>query len=260
MSAKGYGEIGEVSSSGEFCMKTKQHRGFTLIEILVVIAIIMVLAGLLFAVFGRVRENARKTNCASNMKQLFTAVQLYMQPYDETMPLRFADFSPENNTFEPGNGERGWAQVLQPFIKDTQVFGCPSDGSGVTLDPDTSFTDYAYNAALGYVSPSIGPRTLADIKRPELTILFIETLPGNAGNSRPTNLGQTGLITGGSALTDTKLARHNGGSNIIFCDGHAKWHKAESDTESSLIYAANTPFNQSGESPTFHVTDEVTYP
>ena len=238
----------------------KRRNGFTLIELLVVIAIISLLAALLFAAFSRVRENGRKTNCASNMKQLQMAVMQYMQPYDETMPLRFTDYAPYNNTFDPGSGEKGWAQSLQPFIQNTQVFGCPSDSSATTTDPNTSFTDYAYNGALSFNPPNIGPLTLADIKSPERTILFIETLPGNAGNSRPTALNRTGLITGASALTDTKLARHLSGSNLAFCDGHVKWYKAESDTESSKIYAANTPFSQSGENPTFHVDDSVTYP
>ena len=236
------------------------RQGFTLIELLVVIAIVAVLAGLLMAAMGRVRENARKSNCASNLKQLQIAVSLYQQPYDETMPLRFTDFLPANNTFDPGNGERGWAQAIQPQVQNTQVFGCPSEGSGITNDPNTSFVDYAYNGALGYVSPSIGPRTLADIKSPELTILFTETPPGSAANSQPTSLNHSGPLTGAAALTNAKLARHNGGSNFAFVDGHVKWYKAENDNESSNIYAADTPFNQSGANPTFHADDSVNYP
>ncbi len=244
-------------------MQNRQNlarKAFTLVELLVVIAIISLLAALLFGAMTRVRENARKTNCLSNMKQLQMAVSIYQQPYDETMPLSFADFDPANNTFEPGNGEKGWAQSLQPFIQNTQVFGCPNDSSLVTNDPATSFSDYAYNRALGYVSANIGPRTLADIKSPELTILFSEADPGSAASSQPTNLNKSGLLTGAAALTGSKLARHSGGSNFVFCDGHAKWYPADSDTESSKIYAANTPFNISGDSPTFHADDQVTYP
>ena len=237
-----------------------KRKAFTLVELLVVIAIISLLAALLFGAITRVRENARKTNCLSNMKQLQMAVSIYQQPYDETMPLSFADFDPANNIFEPANGEKGWAQSLQPYIQNTQVFGCPNDSSGVTSDPATSFSDYAYNRALGYVSADIPPRTLADIQSAELTILFSEAEPGNASSSQPTNLNKSGLLTGAAALTGSKLARHMGGSNLVFCDGHAKWYSSVSDTESSKIYAPNTPFKISGESPTFHATDDVTYP
>lgn len=236
-------------------------RGFTLIEILVVIAIISLLAGLLFAGFSRARENGRKTNCLSNLRQLQMATMQYVNINDETMPLRFADFEPANNTWEPAKGEKAWTEALQPYIQNTQVFNCPSEGSGATSDPTTNFTDYAYNRALSNLdNNTAGPRTLADISDSEKTIMFLETPPGDPTNSRPETLNHNGLLTGAAALTNTKLARHLSGSNFAFCDGHVKWYAAESDTESSKIYAANTPFKISGDSPTLHASDAVTYP
>ena len=53
--------------------------GFTLIELLVVIAIIAILAAILFPVFGRARENARRSSCASNIRQLGLAAMQYTQ-------------------------------------------------------------------------------------------------------------------------------------------------------------------------------------
>lgn len=75
-------------------LKTKAHnadrskgsKGFTLIEILVVIAIIALLAAILFPVFARARENARRTSCASNLKQIGLGIMQYTQDYDERMP------------------------------------------------------------------------------------------------------------------------------------------------------------------------------
>jgi len=63
-----------------------ERKGFTLIELLVVIAIIAILAAILFPVFARARENARKTNCQSNLKQLGVACLAYAQDYDECFP------------------------------------------------------------------------------------------------------------------------------------------------------------------------------
>ena len=60
--------------------------GFTLIELLVVIAIIAILAAILFPVFQKVRENARRTVCLSNEKQLGLAFIQYVQDSDETFP------------------------------------------------------------------------------------------------------------------------------------------------------------------------------
>src|SRR5687767_16034754 len=66
-------------------------RGFTLIELLVVIAIIAIIAAILFPVFARARENARRSACSSNMKQLGLAVIQYAQDYDEIMPPAYLD-------------------------------------------------------------------------------------------------------------------------------------------------------------------------
>jgi prepilin-type N-terminal cleavage/methylation domain-containing protein len=64
--------------------------GFTLIELLVVIAIIAILAAILFPVFARARENARRSSCASNLKQVALSWIQYAQDYDErVVPYRF---------------------------------------------------------------------------------------------------------------------------------------------------------------------------
>jgi prepilin-type N-terminal cleavage/methylation domain-containing protein len=64
-----------------------RQRGFTLIELLVVIGIISVLAAILFPVFGRARENARRSSCKSNLKQIGLGIMQYTQDYDEMMPM-----------------------------------------------------------------------------------------------------------------------------------------------------------------------------
>mgnify|MGYP001548207113 CR=1 FL=1 len=64
-----------------------KRRAFTLIEMLVVVAIIAVLAAILFPVFARARENARRASCQSNLKQIALGIFMYAQDYDERMPL-----------------------------------------------------------------------------------------------------------------------------------------------------------------------------
>ncbi len=64
----------------------RQRLGFTLIEMLVVIAIISILAAILFPVFQKVRENARAISCASNEKQLALGVLMYAQDANEALP------------------------------------------------------------------------------------------------------------------------------------------------------------------------------
>src|SRR5689334_13011973 len=87
------------------------HRGFTLIELLVVIAIIALLAAILFPVFARARENARRSSCLNNLKQIGIGIAQYSQDYDETMvPVEVGTSSTET-----------WHTLLQPYLKSQQI-------------------------------------------------------------------------------------------------------------------------------------------
>jgi prepilin-type N-terminal cleavage/methylation domain-containing protein len=89
------------------------RKGFTLIELLVVIAIIAILAAILFPVFAQAREKARQTVCASNLKQLGIAQQMYLQDFDEQFFVRPRDNSVPNRYWQ----EDWWPFLLIPYIK-----------------------------------------------------------------------------------------------------------------------------------------------
>jgi len=94
-------------------------RGFTLIELLVVIGIIAVLAAIIFPVFSRAKESARRAVCISNLKQLGMAFQMY---------------------YEDNEGLPVWASAIKPYAGDTRIFLCPCDGSkGQRLDKTGEF-------------------------------------------------------------------------------------------------------------------------
>src|SRR5689334_25398731 len=97
----------------------RPRRAFTLIELLVVIAIIAILAAILFPVFARARENARRSSCQSNEKQIGLGILQYVQDYDERYPLSRVDNS--------GITRNTWYGMIQPYVKSTQLFQCPSD-------------------------------------------------------------------------------------------------------------------------------------
>src|SRR5687767_1320699 len=94
----------------------QRRRAFTLIELLVVIAVIAVLAAILFPVFAQAREVARKTACASNVRQLGTAFAMYAQDYDDTLPL--ASYTGAPGSTKPDNfGAFRWPWQVLPYIK-----------------------------------------------------------------------------------------------------------------------------------------------
>jgi prepilin-type N-terminal cleavage/methylation domain-containing protein len=86
-----------------------RRQAFTLVELLVSIAIIALLAAILFPVFGSARAAARRTVCISNLRQLSLALQMYRQDYGELPP----HLSTAN----------------QAYVKDARMFVCPNDSA-----------------------------------------------------------------------------------------------------------------------------------
>ncbi|RYG65917.1 DUF1559 domain-containing protein, partial [bacterium] len=131
---------------------SSRNNGFTLIELLVVIAIIAILAAILFPVFGRARENARRSSCQSNLKQIGLGIMQYTQDYDETMPRTFC--GPGNGIAESNTSTIfKWMDSVFPYIKSEQIFSCPSDPvnkpytyyKNLTATDSKKFGSYAAN-------------------------------------------------------------------------------------------------------------------
>ena len=119
--------------------RTDQRRpsGFTLIEMLVVIAIVSIVAALLFPVFAKARERAREASALSNLRQIGSALHLYTADYDEHLPNRWPLWNGYKEFYWRVEGGDLPAH-LNPYVKNTAVWYSPEDR--LTQRGPTSFT------------------------------------------------------------------------------------------------------------------------
>lgn len=245
-----------------FGKNPRSPHGFTLIELLVVIAIIALLAAILFPVFARARENARRSSCQSNLKQIGLAFEQYIMDYDERYPIYFTnDDGLPSLAFNAGGLDKGWAEMLNPYTKSKRVFQCPSDRlfQGTTNEANMfgSYSDYAYNPQLSGNAHEGGGKknkSKADIRYASLTVLASElgcdggwcfygtsaNVYQNFGESTGQDsipqlalLGYAGVNSRG--LTASPIV-HLEGSNFLFTDGHVKWVKGVNELTASGVW------------------------
>jgi len=225
----------------------RKRRGFTLIELLVVISIISLLAAILFPVFARARENARKASCLSNIRQIGLGMMQYSQDYDERLPrmsicggpmLESGVASPSSTASactEPDQRVHLWMHVIYPYVKSAGVFNCPSASITDYSQPfDGSYEqmiNYGYNFYLNMDDSGnqVG-RNLASIPQAGNTVMIAESsnyrtdpdskcIPGHINTTFPE---LDWCTTTGANTGDAPLARHFDRTNVAYVDGHAK--------------------------------------
>jgi prepilin-type N-terminal cleavage/methylation domain-containing protein/prepilin-type processing-associated H-X9-DG protein len=107
-------------------------RAFTLIELLVVIAIIAILAAILFPVFAQAKKAAKKTGDLSNLKQLGTALMLYMGDTDDTPPQTTWNEKDPITRVRLHSAKVHWSWTMQPYVKNLDIFYSPGDPNPAT--------------------------------------------------------------------------------------------------------------------------------
>jgi prepilin-type N-terminal cleavage/methylation domain-containing protein/prepilin-type processing-associated H-X9-DG protein len=195
---------------------TKGRPGFTLIELLVVIAIIAILAAILFPVFGRARENARKTSCASNLKQIGLGWTMYAQDYDERM-MRASVATPGKTYYWWGSYDgttlRNEEGPLYPYMKSAQIQACPSFDN--VLRASLGLTGYTFN--YGNLGSS---QSLSAVQDPTRTLLFADGAQISFSDYKTVQAST--YSDPPSANFPTFHGRHNGMGNVLWVDGHVK--------------------------------------
>lgn len=220
----------------------KSAKGFTLIEVLVVVVIISILAGMLLPALGQSREKGREITCLNNLKQIGIAIDLYTHDWDEYTPAAYKWV---------GMSTVGVIYAsLNNYLNYSEVFWCPSSGNdrqwdGTGTIAKTEGVSYGFNWYGTQYDGSIGKwrgffssqqgaagysKNLIEVKAPEQLIAVADSYHDNVHES-------TIALDGTVAYGPSGL--HHGGSNVLFADGHVKWHNYDYLTNTPEIWNSN---------------------
>ncbi len=189
-------------------MYRKLRAGFTLIELVVVISIILILAAMLLPVFEQAVKAAEAVSCLANVRHLALASQLYTDDYDGRLPPALIEI--------PNSTQKNcWDVLLLPYIDNQQIYLCPADENPTAGPAYTNSLMHSYGINLdvamvgGYPGASLQS---TQIPRPCETILFFDL-------AQPYSYGWRASW---GNMSQYVAARHNQASNFAFCAGNAK--------------------------------------
>lgn len=213
--------------------RARARSGFSLIELLAVISVIAVLGALLFVMLGNVIESARKTTCASNLRQLASGHQAYVADNEGWIITGYKDGE---------GGESTWTFRLAPYLNMTNKqlrfeneLQCPvayaGFGDNGGFQGKGQGLTYGLNACLGSRGGGTSaPFKMSSIEQPSKLILF--------GDQGTTASGQNDFVNGWNLSwnSDKNYFVHDNGTttNVVFLDGHV-----ESLTKEQSIFRAN---------------------
>jgi prepilin-type N-terminal cleavage/methylation domain-containing protein/prepilin-type processing-associated H-X9-DG protein len=223
------------------CNTRNKQSGFTLIELLVVIAIIAILASILFPVFGRARENARRSSCMSNLKQIGLGMLQYTQDFDERFPAPRQSTPTSDPSYDTWGGETqndngtparaSWRQKIFPYVKSAQLFRCPSNTANEKVS-DQGYDNVPamprsylinrniYASNQGTMNQGMPLATLTEAA----TKIAVAEGPTGASDYAGVSIKFSGWTP--ALFRERIYAGHLATANFLYCDGHVKSQRA----------------------------------
>ncbi|MFM7319934.1 MAG: DUF1559 domain-containing protein, partial [Armatimonadota bacterium] len=206
--------------------------------LLVVIAIIAILAAILFPVFAQARAKARQSACVSNLRQIGMALAMYRADHDELQPESSPDTNPA--CLDCCEGTYTWRAVILPYVKNVGLFVCPQQpqlngfATAGMRGPLQPVSDYCLSGGYSCLEtyswegrgpfPTTGsPRTSeANVEDSVGTIQIIDAAALPSGPVRGPEIYWANIAEQPADL-DWIPRPHNQGLSCLFFDGHAKW-------------------------------------
>ncbi|MBM4025420.1 MAG: prepilin-type N-terminal cleavage/methylation domain-containing protein [Planctomycetes bacterium] len=223
-------ESWETTRSAARC-PGRHGRAFTLIELLVVIAIMALLMGILLPVLGRVRKQAQKVACLSNLRQMGVALQAYLPDAEYRLPPSSC------HTRDPNDH---WLRILTRYTREQLLFRCPSDTGKQFVNWDrpleeqkeARYSSFAVNALLDPIHFRYGGRSnrynnVNNIRRP-MACIWLSEAP-DTDSFRLADHIHPELWEGSPEYAKRFIAwdRHRGTAHYLFADGHVEGLKFE---------------------------------
>ncbi|MCC6680184.1 MAG: type II secretion system protein [Phycisphaeraceae bacterium] len=138
-------------------------RGFTLIEVLITIAIIALLMGMVLATLAKVRKSQEHARCLSNLRQLMDCMYLYAADYD--------GYGPDEESIYT------WDSLLEPYVHDERIYACPADNDGTSEEFGTSYEIRDFiTVDIDHPERSFLKKRLLEAK-PSTLILLFDAMP-----------------------------------------------------------------------------------
>ena len=192
----------------------KHHEGFTLIEIIIAIAVIAIITAILYPVFAQVREKGRQSVCLSNTHQLALAIFAYCQDSDERLPPAAAHGTTKTIIL--------WPDMIAPYVRNDKVRLCPSDAKASRNSYGAN--EFAFRDETDPDNLDVPLNILAAFKSPTQTIMLGDI---GTGDDLKTNRPDAyKMMPPTQVLQDDAdarpSARHQGYANLAFMDGHTK--------------------------------------
>ncbi len=237
-----------------------KRRAFTLIELLVVIAIIALLLAILTPALSRIKNQAKKLICLSNLRQIGTGALIYAEEHNGVVPRNTGTLTPWIIAFMP---YLGGEHATRTDYREIKIYSCPSfpikgtgapDASGVPVPKKEQTVDYVVNSWLDDTNELIGLTKVSEFRHPHSTIYMADNEDGDwraivrdVQDIQTQDIGAfdvyrpSHLPTGPDGSRRVAQRRHNRkerdpindpsleglGCNNMFLDGHSEWVAAE---------------------------------